>query len=332
MKSWSLATCLALLLSVTACTGEGPSDGNEATAEENFMGENMIASGGDPAEEVWCEVLEQEVPRKDCEQLSKIAEVTDGSAALNVPDPMNRGDRIDVKLIVDRRTPQVIEQLDAMAIENVSASGNEMENAAHSNASGDEGPIPSEGDTPSPVDVGNLQDPVTEPVEPEPSASQNPTPKQQAGKMPGTTESFDLKVGRQMRAELTGQGFEINPMSPAVQQIPKGDQASWTWEVIALQGGPKTLTVRTVVEASVNGRTYRLRQTEYHKTVQVGVSLWDRIKDWLRELPESLQLISAALTALAGVAGAWWLVKRNWRSGPGSSDLPPPDSPADGDR
>ena len=129
-----------------------------------------------------------------------------------------------------------------------------------------------------------------------------------------------------MRANLTGQGFEIKRVGPAIQEIALDDQGSWTWEVTALQGGPKTLTVTTVVEALVNGHSYQLRQTKHVKTLTVGVSFLDRVKDTLKALPEWLQLLGAVLTALAGVAGAWWLVKRNWRSGPGEA------KPAKGDK
>lgn len=308
-------TCLILL---SSCGGGGEGS-EEKLAEENFMGETMIQSGGDPREQIYCEVLEQQAPREDCELISKTAQVTDGSAAFTVPDPMMRGDKTSVTLFVDRRTPQVIDALDAAAEENAIATDNLVDDAIEpaSNQAADPDPDASVNASAPEVDITNETAPTnTAAVEPIPGRSQNPTPKQQADKLPGTTDTYDLKVGRRMRADLTGQGFKIDRLSPAVEEIAMDDQGRWSWEVTALQGGKRPMTVTTVVEALVNGRVYELKQTEHPRTVTVDVSIPDQIKDGLRGLPEWLQLIGGALTALAGVAGAWWLVKRNWRSGP----------------
>ncbi|HET9640025.1 MAG TPA: hypothetical protein VFP12_12545 [Allosphingosinicella sp.] len=315
MNKCVFATTLGILLLVSSCGAVESMDQNNASAvEEEFMGAEMIAAGGEPGEQIWCAVLEQQAPRKDCEIVSQIAQVSDGSAAFNVPDPMKRGEHVPVQLFVDRRLPTMIDAMDNMMDD---ANGNEVDpggNAANGNEMGADDAVGN--------DLGEVAENVsaTDGIEPSVGASHNPTPKQQADKLPGTTDKFALKVGRRMRAGLTGQGFAIIRRSPIVEEIPRGGQGTWTWDVVALQGGPKSLTVTTVVEATVNGHTYLLQTTKHVRTVTVGVSFPDRVLDWLRGLPGWLQAISAALLGLAGVAGAWWLVKKNWRSGPGSGE------------
>lgn len=299
MRRLAVLGAAALMTALGSCGGQGSAnyaDGNNSVGEA--PGETIVT----PREAVYCEAVEQRVAAEDCEDLNAAAaQVKKGAAAFNVPDPMRRGESVSVQLVVDRRSPDLI-----AAIEGAGATAEAP----------DEPPapeLPPEGGNAG-ADVGNAaeipDDRVQVQLPAKKAGRDDATPKQIADKLPGTTDTFLPDVGRFMSAELAGQGFKIEPRSPRSQEIPQGGQATWVWEVTALQAGKRSLTLKTVVEGVVGGKRYPLADTPTVRTVTVEVSLPDRIMDGLRALPDLLKAITAALTALAALIAAWFGVRK----------------------
>jgi hypothetical protein len=259
--------------------------GNEAMAVE-------------PEPVAMCDVIQRRIAVSDCQDLRTLAaDVRRGGAALNAPDPMMRGQKAQVTLVVDRRSPELIARLDADTV----AAGNPPLTAnGKDGASADSNAVA--------TDPGNVFENAADPAAGGEDQTDGPTPVDIVGKMPGTVEEFAPKVGRFMSAELIGQGFDIRRISPdtASQEIPAGGQATWTWEVTARQEGQRTLTVRTTVEGEVDGRRYPLANSQTVKAVTVKVSAYDRVGDWLDAAPLWLKRVTAILTALGALVGAWF--------------------------
>jgi hypothetical protein len=231
---------------------------------------------------VHCEPIGRRLAYDDCEAVKATeSEVRTGVAAFNVPDPMRRGEAVAVQLIIDRRELHVLETIDAAS---------DLTNAVDNASSGAE------------AGIGNaVNGSDAAPRHP----NRNRTPRQIAAEAPGRTVEYAPQVGRFMRARLTGQGFDITPLTPERQEIPRDGQALWTWQVRALESGRKTLTLTTVAEAIVDGQPYRLTGSEESKTVTVGVSFLDRVRDVIEALPGWLKAIAAVVAALATLVGAW---------------------------
>ena len=122
-------------------------------------------------------------------------------------------------------------------------------------------------------------------------------------------------VGRFMSADLSWQGFRIMPKSTRSQQIPKGGQAIWLWEVTALQPGKRSLTLTTVVEGLVGGSRHALANTQEVRTVVVEVSWPDRLMDGLEVLPRWLKAVTALMVALGALLAAWIALRATVRKG-----------------
>lgn len=121
--------------------------------------------------------------------------------------------------------------------------------------------------------------------------------------LPGATIQFSPLVGRFMRAELRGVGFEITPQSPAQQEVIPDSVTTWSWQVVARDGGERALTLTTVIEGCTEDRSecVPLRSTTYNYTVQVAVRPLDRARDFLAGVPDWLKIASGIIAAIAGL-------------------------------
>ena len=319
-----LATSLIISTALLASCGGGG-------ATNNMMAADAIGYPPGPdltnaVDIVDCEPIGRRVAFEDCEAVKATqAEVQEGVAAFNVPDPMQRGQSVAVHLVIDRRAPEVIEAIDA-----IDTASNGLENVSENLI--DDLPANAIAD---PSAAGNS---ITAAGPPEPSGeparktdsrsprpNRNRTPRQIAAEAPGRTEEYTPQVGRFMRARLAGQGFTIVAVTPERQEIPRDGQARWTWQVTAREEGRRTLTLTTVAEALVDGRPYPLADTEEPRTVTVNVRLLDRARDLVDALPGWLKGIAAVIGALGALVGAWFGLKSKFRRDP---PAPPPPSPA----
>lgn len=142
------------------------------------------------------------------------------------------------------------------------------------------------------------------------------TPGEVVGDLPGQTVEFQPLVGRFMRAELSGVGFEITPQSQASQEVTPGSVTTWSWQVVARAGGRRALTLTTVVEGCTgSGECVPLRSTTQNYTVDVQVKPLDQVRDFLLTTPDWIKIISAILVALAGLIAAVFGVRNAIRKG-----------------
>lgn len=283
---------LTVALLITACGSNEHADENVAV--ENLTAENSIVEDGARPTKIDCDVIGERVTHEECDDISALSrDVKTGAAALNVPDPMTRGRKSQVTLVVDRRSLQeigTIEELENMAGPIEVSNTSEASGQNGGTISSDDGSEP----PPSPSEIENI-------------ASAAETPNQVVAQLPGTDYSFPSQVGRYMKATLAGQGFEIRLISPegAVQEVPTGGQGTWMWEVVPKEGGVHTLTARTDAVAIVSGRAKPLGNGQTSKMVNVEVRGIDRAWDLLSALPDWLKLIAGVLGAAALVVLAW---------------------------
>lgn len=139
-------------------------------------------------------------------------------------------------------------------------------------------------------------------------SSLNPqTPTDVIDPLPGETVQFQPLVGRFMRAELSGVGFDISAQTPVRQEVTPESVTTWTWQVVARQGGERALTLTTVVEGCTeSGECLPLRSTTQNYTVNVEVGRIDQVRDFMSSVPDWIKIVSAIIAALAGLfwAGA----------------------------
>lgn len=274
------------------------------------------AERGVPGEGVYCPAVEQRVSPADCEDLTRAdAEVTTGAAAFNVPDPMRRGETFDVHLVIDRRSPREIRIVEAPAPDDPTA-----QNGSTDLPEGQAVAVEEPNDDPAANAAAPVEDPRPKAKSSRPADDPSPTPGQVVEPLEGSAHRFHPKVGRHMRAELVGQGFDIVARSDASQPIPLGGNATWIWSVTARKGGAQPLTLVTMVEGVTEGRRFVLARTPTVRTVTVEVSLRDRIWDMLTEAPGWIKAVTAVIAALGTLIAAWravpWLRRRREASDP----------------
>jgi hypothetical protein len=305
-KKLAVLSSLVLLSLVGGCGGN-----RDATENASNTAADEV---GPPRASVFCPAVEQRVSRQDCEDLTRAdAEVHPGAAAFNVPDPMRRGESFEVHLVIDRRSPKEIRIIEGPlpggpedTAENVS-DNLDASDTASSNETG------AQENTAAPVGKGSA-----------------PTPGQIVEPLEGRAERFSPPVGRHMRAELVGEGFDIAPETAASQEIPLGGSADWIWKVTARKGGVQALTLVTIVEGVAGGRRFVLARTPRVRTVTVEVRLSDRIWDLLTGAPAWIKALTAVVAALTGLLTALYAVPRRRRRKAATQSVPPDETRSDG--
>lgn len=282
----------AMLILLAGCDAARREASN--ASEDSLVVANAQVAG----EMIFCREINRRTTRQDCDDLTETAsQAKNGTAAFNVP-AMTRGKSTMIVLAISLDPPPMKDPGSGgePAVEN--ASDNALDNASvQENAS-----ITLETPTPSPV--------------PSPSAARpnfkGPAPAQVVDDLPGETEQYSPLVGRDMRAELIGQGFKIEPRSPASQVLRPGSTTSWEWEVTPLRGSDYSLAVKTAVEGVMaNGERVVLGSTVETRTVDVKVRWYDRVRDGLTEAPTWIKLVTGVLLALAALLTAWWTLVRS---------------------
>jgi hypothetical protein len=116
-------------------------------------------------------------------------------------------------------------------------------------------------------------------------------------------------VGRQMSADLTGEGFDIKSISQREQPLSDGAVTTWEWEVTARDYGKKTLIVKTaVVMMDSQGKPVPLKPTTEFKEVTVWI-WFGGVLELIKSLPDWLKVITATLAGVAALFGAWKSLK-----------------------
>lgn len=257
-----------------------------------------------------CEEIGRRVPVEQCEDFTHLADRAQaGVAAFNAPDPMQRGEAHTLQLAIsDAPTPEEIAAREQW--EREQAAAEEAARQAEQEA-GTNYPAPPEATITEPVIDEPVAPPPTSPPPPLP-----PTPAETVDPLQGETIEYTPLVGRFMRAELTGEGFDITPLTEASQEVLPDSVTTWSWRVIATTSGRRALTLTTIVEGCDDqGQCYPLRSTSQNYEVEVTVGLVGKIQDLLTAAPNWLRLVAGVLTALAVLVGAWFGLRRAFRSG-----------------
>jgi len=245
----------------------------------------------------YCAEVSRRVSAADCEDFGHLAdEASEGVAAFNAPNPMKRDEAHTLQLALSFAPPDLAAAPAPMATETPA-----QEQTVDSRAA--------EPPPPAPAPGGGLSGGV--PAAPAPAAQ---TPVETVEGLPGQTVEFAPLVGRFMRAELVGDGFEITSRTPASQEVLPGSVTTWTWNVVAKSGGLRTLTLRTVVEGcTASNQCYPLRSTTQNYPVDVQVGWQGQVQDVLRATPDWLKLVTAVLVALAALISAIFGLRNAFR-------------------
>lgn len=292
MRRLQRAVFAAIAL-LTASCGQAAPPGSDS--EQNPSPSETAAVGTEtPGDErVFCQEVGRRISPADCDVYVELARsAARGVAAFNAPDPMRRGETHTLQLAISFAPPQPTPEEEVARLRRERDAAEAAEAAARQEAER--------------LARERAQQQQSAQTTPAPPPGPPQTPGETVDGLPGETVEFQPLVGRFMRAELTGVGFDITPKSSASQEVTPDSVTTWNWEVVARQSGARALTLRTVVEGCTGtGECVPLRSTTQNYTVNVEVGPVDRVKDFLIATPDWIKIVSAILVALAGLIAAW---------------------------
>lgn len=327
-----LAAIAALALVGCGELSEAPPEENVGAPSEGVATEPTPGSAEGATE--FCAEVGRRVSPQDCADFAELAgDAAEGVAAFNAPDPMERGEVHTLQLAISYAPPEEEEAPQAAppapettddATRTESNTSNRARMAtrlrelraerlqieqARSAAQGDERAQLETRQATLDTEIEQLNVQMAR-------SSAGQTPAETVDPLQGETVEFTPLVGRFMRAELVGNGFEITPLSPPSQEVLPDSVTTWNWRVVAREGGRRSLTLRTVVEGcTAAGQCYPLRSTSRNYDVTVTVGLIGQARDLLTEAPTWLRLLAGVLTALAVLVGAWFGLRSAFRKG-----------------
>ena len=273
------AIFIPALLCLSSCN-EGPNDQSVGTPSPS----GSPADNGEksnPAPLIFCEEVGKRVTAEDCDYYGELAKRTKvGVGAFNAPDPMTRGKTVTLQLVIAFAPDPPAEGAEPAVDTNANSAASVIDEEGASSGA----PMPA----PPPM----------------------PTPAETVDQLPGETVTFAPTVGRFMKAELTGEGFEIERLSAEHQEVLLDSQTTWEWKVKAIKGASHILTLKTVVEAKDDQGYYGpLRSTTKNQTIKVEVKFWDRVLDWILGAPVWIKAITALVSALIAFLALFKLPK-----------------------
>jgi hypothetical protein len=320
MRRTLIVTFAAVALILGACGQVTPVE-DAGVAESPAPSDEAPGADATAIEEVpICAEVGRRVSPADCEVYESLAQSAErGAAAFNAPDPMRRGETHMLQLAVSFAPPEPpapaptpgatttepspTDTSTGVTREEVAELEAQLREAQRTSSTAEAERLARE------LEVARARE-ITNPP-PAPPPAPPATPGDTVEDLPGQTVEFEPLVGRFMRAELTGVGFQITPRSPASQEVTPDSVTTWNWEVVAQQGGARSLTLTTVVEGCTGdgSECVPLRSTTQNYTVNVEVGPIDQVRDFIAGIPGWLQAIAAVLTALAGLIAAWFGVR-----------------------
>jgi hypothetical protein len=120
----------------------------------------------------------------------------------------------------------------------------------------------------------------------------------------GEREGAQIRASDSMEATLTGTGFAIEPVTPSVQLVSDEAVTEWKWEVEPTRAGVRRLhlTLSALIDVAGRERPYTVRTFE--RTLDVRVSLGDRVAGFIGDNWQWLW------TTLLIPVGGWALQRR----------------------
>lgn len=109
-----------------------------------------------------------------------------------------------------------------------------------------------------------------------------------------------VRVAPEMQADLKGQGFKIEAVTPSKQVVSNLQRTRWAWTVTALKDGKQNLDLSLSARVQVEGKDSPFVVKTFTKTIEVQVDLWGKIFALVKEHGQWLWT-----TILVPVA-VWW--------------------------
>jgi hypothetical protein len=133
----------------------------------------------------------------------------------------------------------------------------------------------------------------------------------------GEQEGEQIRASDAMEAQLTGAGFDIAPVTPAVQLVSKEAVTEWKWEVEPTKTGERRLhlTLSALIDLDGRDRTYTVRTFE--RTLDVNVTFGERLETFVSDNWQWLW--TALLIPIVGLGLRW----RQQRKVPPTDSTPP---------
>ena len=125
----------------------------------------------------------------------------------------------------------------------------------------------------------------------------------------GEREGVTVTVSPVMRAQLSGQGFSIDPPDPVDQAVDPNANTEWTWEIVPTRTGTQTLHLKLFALIDVEGERTPRQVSVLNRPIVISVTWQDRITGFVGD---NLQWLWAAI--LVPLGGLAW---RAWRRRPG---------------
>lgn len=92
----------------------------------------------------------------------------------------------------------------------------------------------------------------------------------------GETESAKIKISNRMKANLSGQGFNVQALFPEEQAIRSEATTRWKWEVTPVEEGSRNLYLSLSAIVTVAGRDAPFVVRTYSKDIEVAISTGQR--------------------------------------------------------
>lgn len=270
------AAIFGAVLVISGCQG-----GGEAT--------NASAEGD------YCQLVQAYVLPEDCAEFEKqAARQTDGTAAFNAPNPLERGESFTVWLAVAAHPPQPV-ATPTPPPPRPTPEAPDPSDAPSADPSGET--------TGGATDEAAVTMPSPPPFEP---AQVAPAPEEVVRKMPGHVERFDVTVGEFVAADLEGdESFEIRPLRDRTQRVHLGrpyPSTVWGWQVTPKRGGDHMMTITTTVQVKDReGNYWDVVKTPRSYGFKVRVGPIGYLQDALEQAPFWLKLVTAVVVALTAL-------------------------------
>ena len=114
-------------------------------------------------------------------------------------------------------------------------------------------------------------------------------------------QSATIHISDRMEAQLTGQGFSIEPIEPPLQAVSRRETTRWRWEVIPTAHGRHTLHLQLYAHIDVAGLDTPYVIQTYDKPVEVQITVPQRVTGFVGD---NWQWLWAAV--LVPIVGYLW--------------------------
>lgn len=99
----------------------------------------------------------------------------------------------------------------------------------------------------------------------------------------GVLRQRRVRISRVMEANLSGNGFKIDPVTAALQIVNPEGATEWRWEVTALEAGTRRLYLTLNAILEVDGRERPHVIQTLHEVIQVQITWEQRVSGFVAE-------------------------------------------------